>query len=53
MVNTLTNGALLGVFGYLWYWLGTAAPEIGSGTDSVSTAYMAFTVVAAYLLASK
>ncbi|MCH7630307.1 MAG: hypothetical protein IIC07_00240 [Proteobacteria bacterium] len=53
MVNTLIKGALLGVFGYLWYWLGTAAPEIGSGTDSVSTAYMAFTVVAAYLLASK
>ena len=52
MVNTLTNGALLGVFGYLWYWLGTGAPYIGSGGD-IGTSYMAFTVVAAYLLASK
>lgn len=52
MVNTLIKGVLLGIFGYLWYYLGTGAPYIGSGGD-ISTSYMAFTVVAAYLLASK
>ena len=53
MVNTLIKGVLLGIFGYLWYWLGTGAPEIGSGTDSVTTGYMAYSVIAAYLLATK
>lgn len=52
MVNTLTNGALLGVFGYLWYWLATAAPYIGSGGD-VGSGYMFFTILAAAMLASK
>ena len=52
MVTTLTNGALLGVFGYLWYWLATAAPYIGSGGD-VSSGYMFFTILAAAMLASK
>ena len=52
MVNTLTNGALLGVFGYLWYWLATAAPYIGSGGD-VSSVYIFCTILAAAMLAGK
>ncbi|MCH8080870.1 MAG: hypothetical protein IID52_00595 [Proteobacteria bacterium] len=53
MVNTLTNGALLGVFGYLWYWLATAAPYIGSGGDVVGSGYIFFTILAAAMLAGK
>ena len=52
MVNTLIKGVLLGIFGYLWFWLGTDAPYIGSGGD-IETAYLGFTIVAAYLFASK
>jgi len=53
MVNTLINGVLLGIFGYLWYWLATAAPYIGSGDGTVGSAYLFFTILAAAMLASK
>lgn len=53
MVNDLIKGALLGVFGYFWYWLATAAPYVGNGTDTVGSGYMFFTIVAAALLAGK
>ncbi len=53
MVNDLIKGALLGVFGFAWYWLATAAPYVGSGTMDVGNGYMFFTIVAAALLAGK
>ena len=53
MVNDLIKGALLGVFGYFWYWLATAAPYIGNGEMEVGSGYMFFTIVAAALLAGK
>ncbi len=52
MVNDLIKGALLGVFGYFWYWLATAAPYIGPN-DDVGSGYIFFTIVAAALLAGK
>ncbi len=53
MVNDLIKGALLGVFSYAWYWLATAAPYVGNGTDTVGSGFLFFTIVAAALLAGK
>lgn len=53
MVNDLIKGALLGVFGYVWYYVATVAPYVGSGTETVGDGYLFFTIVAAALLAGK
>jgi len=52
MVDNLIKGVLLGVFGYVWYWVAGSAPWLTDGAGNVGDGYMFFTIVAAALLAS-
>ncbi len=53
MVDNLIKGVLLGIFGYVWYWVAVYAPWLNDGgTGAVADGYMFFTIVAAALLAS-
>lgn len=51
MVNTLIAWVLVGVFGFIWYWVGTAAPYVGSGGDSPADIYWFFTILAFAMMA--
>ncbi|MEE8295069.1 MAG: hypothetical protein V3R64_05110 [Sphingomonadales bacterium] len=53
MVDNLIKGVLVGIFGYVWYFLGTWEMLRGAGyADDPGTGYMFFTILAAALLAS-
>lgn len=53
MVNDLIKGALLGVFGYIWYYAATGIPYLANESGDVGSGYIFFTIVAAALLAGK
>lgn len=52
MMDNLIKGVLLGIFGYVWYWVGGFAPWVTDGSGNIGDAYWFFTIVAAGLLAS-
>jgi len=53
MVDNLIKGALLGVFGFIWWWVGTSMPWVMDGSmGTMSSSYMFYSIVAFALLAS-